>query len=94
MINLICEEAARNRIRPSLYGVLVIQNQWRKTMTQQIKAQKGKMASTRSANSHADQRVIELVKYLARCAAKRDYDDIQSKSAFDGDSHGDTGEDS
>ena len=59
-------------------------------MAQKLKTRNKKLAG----DCQADQRVIELVKYLARCAAKRNYEDIQSKSAFDGGSHGDTGEDS
>lgn len=64
-------------------------------MTQRQKAQENKVtAGKRSTNSHADPRLVELIKYLARYAAERDYEQIQSVSAKQKDSHGDAGEDS
>ena len=51
-------------------------------------------AGKRSKNSHADPRLVELIKYLARHAAERDYEHIQSVSAKQKDFHGNAGKDS
>jgi hypothetical protein len=61
-----------------------------KKMTQQLKTQKKKRVS----HSQADPRLVELIKYLARHAAERDYNEIQSFTAMQKDSHEDAGEDS
>jgi len=48
----------------------------------------------RPANSHADPRLVELIKYLARHAAERDYKRIQPDSNKQKDSHECAGKDS
>lgn len=63
-------------------------------MTQQQKARGKKGVGKCASHSHADARLVELIKYLARHAAERDYNEHHSTKATQKDSLEDTGEDS
>ncbi len=95
--SILCEEAARKCHWSSLYGALVIMSNSgpvAKNMTQQLKTRKKVTTGKRSSRVHADPRLVELIKYLARHAAERDYEHIQSVSAKQKDSPGNAGKDS
>ncbi len=63
-------------------------------MTQQLKTRVKKEAGKCTSHSHADARLVELIKYLARHAAERDYNEHHSTKATQKDSLKATGEDS
>lgn len=65
-----------------------------KNMTQRLKTREKVTVGKGSTNSHADPRLVELIKYLARHAAERDYNESQSFSAIQQESHVSTGEES